>query len=76
MKKLIAGLMMLLMFVNVASAVKGVAPDAKTLAQLKDMGMKHLEILCSIEVPSYSTKGFSMNTEGEKMATFVDLTQD
>ncbi|GHT09127.1 hypothetical protein AGMMS49532_06160 [Endomicrobiia bacterium] len=41
MKKLIAGLMLLLMFVNVASAVNGVAPDAKTLAQLKDIGKKY-----------------------------------
>ncbi|GMO54575.1 MAG: hypothetical protein Ta2C_08000 [Candidatus Endomicrobiellum trichonymphae] len=41
MKKLIAGLMLLLMFVNVASAENGVAPDAKTLDQLKDMGKKY-----------------------------------
>ncbi|WP_096525719.1 hypothetical protein [Candidatus Endomicrobiellum trichonymphae] len=65
MKKLIAGLMLLLMFVNVASAVKGVAPDAKTVSLLKAMGKKHSEILCNLETIK-GARGFMVTDDGGK----------
>ncbi|MDR0820501.1 MAG: hypothetical protein LBN19_03140 [Endomicrobium sp.] len=62
MKKLIAVVLMLGMFANAAFAVKGVAPDAKTLAGLKDMGKKHSTYL--LENGYFG--GFELDDEGSK----------
>ena len=62
MKKLIASLMLVLSFVNVASAVKGVEPDAKTLALLKDAGKEHSSIIEKI----VRNDGFRVREDGGK----------
>jgi hypothetical protein len=63
MKKLIAVVMMLGMFANAAFAVKGVAPNAKTLAELKDMGKKHSSYLAE----NGDWIGFELNDDGSKV---------
>jgi hypothetical protein len=53
---------MLGLFANATFAVKGVAPNAKTLAGLKDMGKKHSAYIAQ----NFKNDGFAIDDDGSK----------